>query len=107
MELYEDKILKLPVLLENAKLWNPEKPQLYKVVVTLLDENKTPIDDYVLTTGVRKISQINGTFCINNEPYMMNGALILGHRAPLENISRHMYCAPSYILVQDLLKIKR
>lgn len=107
VELYEDKILKLPVLLENAKLWNPEKPQLYKVVVTLLDENKTPIDDYVLTTGVRKISQINGTFCINNEPYMMNGALILGHRAPLENISRHMYCAPSYILVQDLLKIKK
>ena len=106
VELHENKTYTVPVSVPDAKLWSVEKPQLYKVVLTLKDEKGKPVDDLVLTTGLRTISQEGGVFRINGKPSMMNGALLLGHRAPLENISRHMYCAPSYVVVQDILKIK-
>jgi len=106
VELYENKHFSLPLNVLNAKLWSVEKPQLYKAVITLKDENGKAVDDIVLTTGLRVISQDGGTFRINGKPSMMNGALILGHRLPIENIARHMYCAPSHIVMQDILKIK-
>jgi hypothetical protein len=91
----------------HPALWSPESPQIYKVVVRLEDEKGKPIDDSVITTGIRTISQEGGTFRINGQPAMMNGALIFGYRPPLDRIAQWLRCPPAENLVRELLTLKR
>jgi hypothetical protein len=95
------------VALPHPLLWTPEKPQLYKVVVRLLGEDRKPVDDIALTTGLRTISQEGGTFRINGKPAMMNGPLLMPFRAPLDKIATWTRCSPAEWLIKDILMIKR
>jgi hypothetical protein len=88
------------------RLWSCESPSLYAVTVTLYDEDGVPIDDHVVTTGIRTVSQDGGVFRINGEPAMMNGALLFGMRGPLDKISQWLRCAPKDWLVREMLMIK-
>ena len=91
----------------QPSLWWPDSPHLYKVVVRLEDKEGAPVDDFVLTTGIRTVGQEGGTFRINGQPAVMNGALIFGFRPPLENIARWLRCPPEPYLVRELLSLKR
>jgi hypothetical protein len=95
------------VTLTNPELWTPESPKLYRVVATLVDQAGNPVDDQVVTTGLRVISQDGGTFRLNGEPYAMNGALLFGYKYPLEDIARTLRCGPDYWLVKQLMMVKR
>ena len=88
------------------ELWTPERPFLYKVVVTLYNEQDEAIDDYVFTTGVRTVSQDGGTFRINGKHYMMNGALLFGFKSPLDKIAQWLRAGPEEWLVKEILMIK-
>ncbi len=92
---------------ENPLPWTPEKPQLYKVRLILVDENNTNLDDYVFTTGIRTLDQKNGRFNLNNKPYMLNGAQIMGFRGPVEGMIQHVLCAPEEWIIKELLMIKK
>lgn len=91
----------------NPDLWTPDEPKLHKLVVQLLDVDGNVIDDEVVTTGIRTVSQEGGTFGINGKPEMMNGALIFGFRAPLDRISQWLFRSPEEHLVSDILMLKK
>jgi hypothetical protein len=91
----------------NPALWSPESPHLYRVVVRLEDEKGAPLDDAVVTTGLRTVNQEGGTFRLNGHPAMMNGGLVFGFRSPLHRIAQWLRCPPDECLVRDILLVKR
>ena len=68
--------------MDSPRLWTPESPSLYKMMVQVEDKDGATIDDYILTTGIRTVSQEGGTFRLNGIPAMLNGTQIMGFRAP-------------------------
>ncbi len=95
----------VPVYTPN--LWTYNNPFLYKVEIILKDEEGKPVDDYVTTTGIKKIEQKNGDFYFNGKPDMLNGAQIMGFRMPLENIAKYNRCAPNETIAEELLMVKK
>jgi len=95
------------VQVENPLLWTADNPSLYKVEFLLKDTNGVVLDDFVVTTGIRTISQEGGVFRINGEPAMLNGAQIFGCRMPPDKIAMWNKCAPASELAKELLQIKR
>ena len=83
-------VLEMPV--DNPVLWSPESPNLYRVEVILRDKKGREIDDYMLTTGIRTISQKDGNLYVNNRPEILKGAQILGSRYPVETMSKNYKC---------------
>lgn len=76
-----DKPILLPI--PQPKLWSPESPHLYDLVLTLKD-GKIPIDQVHSYFGMRKFSletDQNGHkhFCINHEPTLLYGPLDQGY----------------------------
>jgi hypothetical protein len=107
LELGRDLAWEGNVTLDHPALWSPESPQLYKVTVRLEDAEGAPIDDSIVTTGIRTVSQTGGTFRVNGQPAMMNGGLIFGFRPPLERIAQWLRCPPEESLVREVLTLKR
>ncbi len=99
--------LQQTIQLESPDKWHFDSPNLYKVVATIEDEQGNAIDDFVITTGIRTVGQEGGTFRINGNPEMMNGALLFGYKYPLEDISRTLRCADDYWLVKEVMMMKR
>jgi len=97
--------IKMPVY--SPILWSCNSPALYKVEMILKDKDGKPVDDYVLTTGIRVIKQKNGDFYFNGKPEMLNGAQIMGFRTPIETISKNNRCAPNTTIVEELQMIKK
>lgn len=101
------KKFEMDFTLSNPKLWEPNSPNLYKVVVQVEDENGIIIDDYVFTTGVRTVSQEGGTFRLNGKPAMLNGTQIMGFRPPLEKMMAWLRCPPDWWVAKELLQAQR
>lgn len=101
----EAKII-VSLRVDTPELWSPEKCNLYKLSVEISDKQNKLIDDYVITTGIRTVSQEGGTFRINGKPAMMNGALLFSMPAPLEVLARWQRCAPGEYIAKDLMQIK-
>lgn len=104
--MYNQKVsLDIPV--PDAKLWSVERPFLYKVHTELIDSTGQVLDDWVITTGLRTISQEGGMFTINGQPAMMNGALLFGFRPPLYDVSRNLRAGPKEWLVKEVLMVRK
>src|SRR5699024_11851077 len=97
-------VLEMPV--DNPVLWSPESPNLYRVEVILRDKEGREIDDYMLTTGIRTISQKDGNRYVNNRPEILKGAQILGSRYPIETISKNYKCVSDETIAKDLMMIR-
>ena len=95
------------ITIPNPNLWTSEHPNLYKIEVILKDESGKAIDDYVLTTGIRTLSQLGGTFRVNGKPAMLNGAQIMGFRSPIEKMIEWQRCPPAEWLAKEILMIKK
>ncbi|HBL75003.1 MAG: hypothetical protein A2W90_07590 [Bacteroidetes bacterium GWF2_42_66] len=93
--------------LENPKLWTPEIPSLYKVVIEVAKKDGTIIDDYVFTTGIRTVSQEGGTFRLNGKPAMLNGTQIMGFRWPLEKMMTWLRCPPDSWVAKEMLMVRK
>ena len=107
LNLCETGIFEATLQLDQPALWTPDHPHLYAVHAELLDEQGQLVDDEVVTTGLRTISQDGGVFKLNGEPAMMNGALVFAMRPPLSDLARTQYCASDDWIMKDLLMIKR
>ncbi len=99
--------VEIPLEVTNAKLWTPDEPNLYKVHFVLKDESGEVIDDYVTTTGIRTVDQEGGSFRLNGEVSMLNGAQIMGYRGPVEKMITESRCAPEDWIAKEILQIKR
>lgn len=95
------------VSVSNPALWTPENPALYKIKVTLLDKAGKKADDYVTTTGIRTVDQQGGMFRLNGKASMLNGAQIMGFRAPLDEAVVWNRCPPVEWLIKELLMVKK
>ncbi len=101
------EVLKETVQIQNPRLWTFDEPNLYRIRVVVKEKNIGPIDDFVVTTGLRTIGQEGGTFRINGEPQMLNGALIMQFPAPLTESSTWHRCAPDDWVVRQILMAKK
>jgi len=94
------------VIVPEPKLWTSETPNLYKVTVSLIPAEGRPIDDYVVTTGIRTVRHENGMFLLNGKPEMLNGATIMQFIAPLEEMSTWHRINPDEWIVKQILMAK-
>jgi hypothetical protein len=92
--------------LKNPQLWTHDMPNLYRVHVKVLYKNKL-IDDEVITTGIRTVSQEDGIFRINGEPELLGGAQTMGFRMPIENNVKWNRSPPTFILADELMACKK
>jgi len=104
---WSKEVLENVITVARPKLWTFQNPNLYKAEVILESEAEAAIDDYVVTFGIRTVSQQGGTFRINGKPEMLNGAQIFGFRAPLDKIVTWHRCAPKEWLAKEILMIKK
>ncbi|MFW6099898.1 MAG: glycoside hydrolase family 2 TIM barrel-domain containing protein [Bacteroidota bacterium] len=95
------------VTVEDPELWTADSPQLYKVRIELQDQEGNAVDDYVLTTGLRTISQRGGTFRINGEPEVLFGPLIFNQPYSLGNVSQWMFSPPESKWMESILETKK
>ena len=95
------------ILIPDPELWSIKTPNLYKVHVMLQDADGNEIDDFIVTTGLRTVSQDGGTFRINGRPEMLNGPLLFGHHSPLERIAQWMFSPPEERWIHDILLTKK
>jgi hypothetical protein len=98
--------IKPTIQVPGAKLWTFDNPQLYKVEVVLRDKDGQPVDDYVFTTGIRKISQDGGVLKINDKVETLNGAGIFQFLYPMDKIAAWNRCAPLDWLVRQALMVR-
>ncbi len=63
-----------------TRLWSPETPHLYDVILKLVSGDKV-LDEVYSYFGMRKVSVENGKFFLNNRPYYMRLVLDQGYSA--------------------------
>lgn len=59
--------------LESPQKWTAETPNLYRCVVSLLDENNATIEAESYDIGFRKVEIIDGQLCLNGKPLLIRG----------------------------------
>ena len=96
--------LRLPV--PGGEWWTPARPFLYRVDAVLVAADGTPLDDAVVTSGLRTVDQKGGVFRLNGQPELLRGGLLFGMRPPLEEQVRLLRCAPVEHLVREVLSAK-
>ncbi len=68
----EGKKVNCEVTIENPRLWDVGKPELYTVEITLKNENGE-IDNYTQTYGIREVKVVGDKFLLNGKPVFFNG----------------------------------
>ena len=80
--------------LREPKKWTAETPNLYRCVVSLLDEQGQYIESEAYQVGFRKVAIIDGQLCLNGKPLLIRGVNRhehhpeLGHVMTEENMIR-------------------
>lgn len=95
----------LDVVLEcGADAWSPEEPNLYMIRVAALGDGGAPVDEAVVETGFRTISQEQGELRLNGKPFLMTGALCMQFLPPhAETSVTHICPRTEQILEQELM----
>ncbi|MGN9812596.1 glycoside hydrolase family 2 protein, partial [Micromonospora sp. BQ11] len=70
----DDDAVALDAVVAGPRLWSPEHPHLYDVVVELY-ANGDLLDATTVTTGFRTIATKNGSVLLNGEPIEIRGVL--------------------------------
>lgn len=92
--------------IQQAKLWSPEFPHLYKVRAVLRDKNGKAVDDFIQTCGIRSIEQRTGKIYFNGKEFFIKS---FGHNlgfAPAYDMHGAISPQDSW-LVRDMLLCKR
>lgn len=72
----EGSLQRVELALPKARLWSPEDPHLYDLIVKLKDQRTGGIvDEYQTYFGMRKIAFQDGQLLLNGEPLFVRGAL--------------------------------
>lgn len=92
--------LEIPV--EEPRLWSAEEPNLYDLLITVLDENGAPTEYIREKVGFRRFEMIDGLMCLNKR------------RIVLKGVNRHEFSSKTgradlkdEEILQDILTMKR
>lgn len=66
-------VAKLATDVENPKLWSAEEPNLYRLVITLKDEEGKTVEAIGTDVGFRKVEVRDGIFLVNGKRVLMKG----------------------------------
>jgi beta-galactosidase len=61
------------ISIEDPRKWTAETPNLYRCVVSLLDELGSTVDVEGYDIGFRKVEIIEGQLCVNGKPLLIRG----------------------------------
>lgn len=101
------EISKGEIIVANPILWSCRHPSLYEIVIELRNNTGEIVDDYVITTGIRTVSQEEGIFRINGEPELLRAPLLFGARPPLDKIAAWEKCPPAEFYIQEMMMVQR
>lgn len=99
LPLQENMQLSFPV--KNPKKWSAEEPNLYDLLLTVLDENQTVVELIPYKVGFRQFEMLDGIMCLN------------GKRIVFKGVNRHEFSSrngrvPSFEeLKTDILTMKQ
>lgn len=92
---YKDRcMLKLDV--SNPQKWSAEQPNLYRVVVTLVDPVGGDVESEAYDVGFRKVEVLDGQLCLNGKPLVIRGVNkhehhpTKGHAEPLAMVEHDL-----------------
>ena len=80
----------------GLKLWSPDRPNLYTLLVTLKDAGGKAVQVVRIDAGFRRFEQIDGNFFLNGQRYFIKGVNRHDHHAqygkvvPLETMIRDL-----------------
>jgi hypothetical protein len=94
------------IVVANPRKWTSQSPSLYEIKVELKNPAGEVVDDYIITSGIRTVSQENGIFRINGEPELLRAPLLFGARPPLDRIAAWEKCPPEEFYVQEMLMVQ-
>jgi len=98
----EQENSKITIMIPQAKLWYPEEPNLYDLVVKILDnQTGAVIDEFETYFGMRKIDFKEGQLLLNNKPLFVRGALDQSYYPDT------IYVAPSDEWMQNEIKLAK
>jgi beta-galactosidase len=92
---YRDR-LHTELSLTTPDHWSAEDPNLYRVLVSLLDHEGTSLEIEAYYVGFRKIEMIGGQLCLNGKPLLIRGVNkhehdpATGHTESLELVERDL-----------------
>jgi beta-galactosidase len=69
---YDDRC-RLTLCVDQPALWSAEQPNLYRLVICLLDLDDRLIEVEACDVGFRQIAITNGLLCINGKPLLIRG----------------------------------
>lgn len=88
-----------------AELWSPENPNLYSLRAELRREG-VALDDMIIETGFRTISQKNGEILLNGKRIILKGALIMQFLPPYDRIVVNHICPSMEEIIWQMCAIK-
>ncbi|RXZ78569.1 glycoside hydrolase family 2 [Paenibacillaceae bacterium] len=62
-----------------GRLWSPEHPNLYDIKIQLIRSSEQILDEAESYFGMRKVSVVDGVWCLNNRPYFQRLVLDQGY----------------------------
>lgn len=69
----QEIVIKMNHKITNPLKWSAEEPDLYKIILTLLDEEENIVEVRVTNFGFRKVEIKDAQLLINGEPIMIRG----------------------------------
>ena len=101
-----DNVVDLDLDIASPQCWSPSDPRLYKVEVVLKDASGKPVDDFVTTTGIRVIEQMEGVLYVNGRPELLGGGQNFGYRRPVEKAAVTIRCATDEMVMREVMMAK-
>jgi len=96
----EDKIT-IKGKIKNPKKWSTETPNLYTLVLSLIDENNHVLEYESAKFGFRAVEIINKQLCINGKPIMIKGV----NRHEHDPVTGHTVSRKS--MIKDIMLMKQ
>lgn len=90
----------------TADSWSPETPRLYSVRLAAI-KNGEEVDDAVVETGFRTISQENGRLWLNGKTIVLTGALLMQFLPPHRETSITHICPDTEQILWQEMMLKR
>lgn len=74
------------IKLDDVSAWSAERPYLYRVVVSLLNDHKQVVDCEAYSVGFRNVEILDGQLCVNGKPLLIRGVNRHEHHPELGHV---------------------